>query len=213
MKLKAFTLAEILITLGIIGVVASLTLPVLIEEHQKKETVAKLKAFNSIMGQAFQLSKTENGDWSTWDNNYFGNGGPGYDWTSGDGNEQLKWLEKYVLPYLKITETSVKGKYAIVGLANGSGFSNYNSVYFFCLKFSDCKKTTETWNSRDRFIFEFNRTVGFEPYGGRGFTSRDDIINHPNGEHACNKKKGTGLCAKLIEYDGWEIRKDYPWKK
>lgn len=151
MKSKAFTLAEILITLGIIGVVAALTLPVLIEEHQKKETVAKLKALNSIMGQAFQLSKTENGDWSTWDNNSFGNGGPGYDWTSGDGNEQLKWLEKYVLPYLKITETSVKGKYAIVGLANGSGFSNYNGIYFFCLKFSDCKK-----NNRN---VEFKRPV------------------------------------------------------
>lgn len=33
---RAFTLVEVLITLGIIGVVAALTLPALIENYQKK---------------------------------------------------------------------------------------------------------------------------------------------------------------------------------
>lgn len=33
---KAFTLAEVLITLGIIGVVAAITLPTLIANYQKK---------------------------------------------------------------------------------------------------------------------------------------------------------------------------------
>lgn len=207
-----FTLAEVLITLGIIGVVAALTMPSLIENHRKKEVVTKLKAFNSIMGQAFQMSKEENGDWDTWDGNSFGHGGEGYDWTSGDGEKQLEWLQKYVLPYMKVTETTTKGKYAVVGLPNGTGFSNYNSHYFFCLKYADCKKITETWNSRDRFIFQFTRDKGFHPYtDGGDFTSREDIMNNPRGAHACNKTKGTGLCAKLIEYDGWEIRKDYPW--
>ncbi|MFQ8625261.1 MAG: type II secretion system protein [Candidatus Gastranaerophilaceae bacterium] len=41
--LRAFTLAEVLITLGIIGVVAAMTMPVLIQNHKEKETVAKLK--------------------------------------------------------------------------------------------------------------------------------------------------------------------------
>lgn len=36
-------------------------------------------------------------------------------------------------------------------------------------------------------------------------------MNGNGSGHACNKTKGKGLCAKLIEYDGWEIRKDYPW--
>lgn len=35
-KLNAFTLAEVLITLGIIGVVAAMTLPTLIQNHQKQ---------------------------------------------------------------------------------------------------------------------------------------------------------------------------------
>ena len=41
MKFKAFTLAEILITLGIIGVVAAMTIPTLITNYQKKQTVTK----------------------------------------------------------------------------------------------------------------------------------------------------------------------------
>lgn len=40
---KAFTLAEVLITLGIIGVVAALTIPNLISHYQKEKTVTQLK--------------------------------------------------------------------------------------------------------------------------------------------------------------------------
>ena len=40
---NAFTLAEVLITLGIIGVVAAMTMPSLIASHKEKETVSKLK--------------------------------------------------------------------------------------------------------------------------------------------------------------------------
>ena len=38
----AFTLAEVLITLGIIGVVAAMTMPSLIQNYQEKATVTKL---------------------------------------------------------------------------------------------------------------------------------------------------------------------------
>ncbi len=40
---KAFTLAEVLITLGIIGVVAAMTLPSLVGNYKKKVTVTRLK--------------------------------------------------------------------------------------------------------------------------------------------------------------------------
>ena len=40
---KAFTLVEVLITLGIIGVVAAMTLPALIQKQHRKETSVKLK--------------------------------------------------------------------------------------------------------------------------------------------------------------------------
>ena len=45
---SAFTLAEVLITLGIIGVVAAMTLPTLIQNHQKQTYVVGLqKAMNT----------------------------------------------------------------------------------------------------------------------------------------------------------------------
>ena len=40
---KAFTLAEVLVTLGIIGVVAAMTMPTLINNTGNEKYVAKLK--------------------------------------------------------------------------------------------------------------------------------------------------------------------------
>ena len=54
MKKHAFTLAEVLVTLGIIGVVAAITLPTLIKEYQKHVWVNQLKTTYSILEQGFQ---------------------------------------------------------------------------------------------------------------------------------------------------------------
>jgi prepilin-type N-terminal cleavage/methylation domain-containing protein len=40
---KGFTLAEVLITLAIIGVVAALTIPSVVKNYQKTQTTAKLR--------------------------------------------------------------------------------------------------------------------------------------------------------------------------
>ena len=52
--LKAFTLAEVLITLGIIGVVAAITMPMLIANYQKTVIVNQLKKSYSMWNQVFQ---------------------------------------------------------------------------------------------------------------------------------------------------------------
>ncbi len=62
----AFTLAEVLITLGIIGVVAALTVPVLVQKYNEKATVAKLKKIYSVLSQAFTRAVAENGQPETW---------------------------------------------------------------------------------------------------------------------------------------------------
>ena len=51
-KKVAFTLAEVLITLGIIGVVAAMTLPSLIQNYQKKALATQTQKFYSTMSQA-----------------------------------------------------------------------------------------------------------------------------------------------------------------
>lgn len=63
---KGFTLAEVLITLGIIGVVASLTLPAIVQKQQEKATVTALKKFYSMLSQAYIQAKLENGTVDTW---------------------------------------------------------------------------------------------------------------------------------------------------
>lgn len=58
---KAFTLAEVLITLGIIGIVAAITIPQLLNQTQEKELKEAAKEAFSKASQAVQLMKTNNG--------------------------------------------------------------------------------------------------------------------------------------------------------
>ena len=51
---KAFTLAEVLITLGIIGVVAALTLPSVVQNYQKRSLEVATQKFYSVMSQAIK---------------------------------------------------------------------------------------------------------------------------------------------------------------
>ncbi|MCD7879341.1 MAG: type II secretion system GspH family protein [Candidatus Gastranaerophilales bacterium] len=57
---SAFTLAEVLITLVIIGIIAAVTVPTLMANHQKQETAAKLKKFYSTLSNAVRLAQIEN---------------------------------------------------------------------------------------------------------------------------------------------------------
>ena len=52
---RGFTLAEVLITLGIIGVVAAFTIPTLVSNYQKSQYVTKLKKFYTQFNQATTL--------------------------------------------------------------------------------------------------------------------------------------------------------------
>lgn len=61
-----FTLAEVLITLGIIGVVASMTIPTLIQNSQEKATISQLKKTYSTLSQAYALAVQENGTPDSW---------------------------------------------------------------------------------------------------------------------------------------------------
>src|SRR5574344_2725153 len=58
---NAFTLAEVLITLGIIGVVAALTIPTLMQKTQDREAVSKLKKVYSTISNAYNLAVNDEG--------------------------------------------------------------------------------------------------------------------------------------------------------
>lgn len=46
---KGFTLAEVLITLGIIGVVVAMTMPVLLSKYREKVYLTQLKKMSAIV--------------------------------------------------------------------------------------------------------------------------------------------------------------------
>lgn len=85
---KAFTLAEVLITLGIIGVVASMTIPTLIQKKAEMETAAKIKKAYSTLSNAYTLAVQENGTPDTW--NLVGNADPG------GAENMMNILAKYI---------------------------------------------------------------------------------------------------------------------
>ena len=66
----AFTLAEVLITLGVIGVVAALTIPTLISKHQKKVYVTQFKKAYNTVTNAFKLMQAETGSDNLGDNDF-----------------------------------------------------------------------------------------------------------------------------------------------
>lgn len=86
MNKKAFTLAETLITLAIIGVVAALTIPGIVQKYEEKVTVVKVKKVYSLLSNALQLAEFEQGT--------FNNTGSGY--------SVMKNYYDYISPYLKI---------------------------------------------------------------------------------------------------------------
>lgn len=57
---QAFTLAEVLITLGIIGVVAAITIPTLIRNYQERAMVNKIKLAHSQLHNAIQFYIAQN---------------------------------------------------------------------------------------------------------------------------------------------------------
>ena len=109
LKKAAFTLAEVLITLGIIGVIAAITLPTLIQNYQKQVTVNKLKKAYSVLGQVAQKSIADNGAISV---------------TNGEtlnSNTCKSIFYTYWLPYFKGAEIYPEGK--------GSNLNNNTSYY------------------------------------------------------------------------------------
>ena len=87
----AFTLAEVLITLGVIGIVAALTLPTLIANYKKQVIISKLNKVYSTISQAYIFAKSDNGELQDWKlENY----------TESDKDDED--ILYYLLPYLKV---------------------------------------------------------------------------------------------------------------
>ncbi len=85
----AFTLAEVLITLGIIGIVAAMTMPALIQDTKKQQASSRLKKFISVINQALISAELD------------------YDRSIGEmdsSDASYDFLSTYIKPYVKSFE-------------------------------------------------------------------------------------------------------------
>ena len=236
-KRPAFTLAEILITLGIIGVVAAMTIPSLIADYQKKRTVTQLKATYSIIAQTLEKAKVDYGtDYSLWQ---------GSSYTIDDFNFLYS---TYFAPYIETfdahrgkicdyyrcasTYKTLKGtdmyQHDWSGsfyLKNGSfihihpyhcGIGQYSDALYI-----DVNGPEHGPNILGKDVFDFMLTIGRKNSQKNGiFTTpcdgytRDELLQKCSKDYdgaMCNTTGSISCCSTLIMQDGWEIKDNYPF--
>ena len=223
----AFTLAEVLITLGIIGVVAAITIPTLLANHKKKEASARLKKFSSSMQQALIFAQNEFGT-------------PAYEWIDirdyqdEDGNIDQQqsydlsyaYWNKYLAPYMNCLKVE-KGVYNEEDNTKSSG----TKIYFtdgstVTLHFGNCIDLIFDVNGnrlpnedgRDRFVFfiatgkSYAKAKEEELYKNQSFAAAY-LPLYDTREKAFNACKTKAYyCSALLQYDDWEFKDDYPYR-
>ena len=98
-KKIGFTMAEILITLGIIGVVAALTMPALIANHRKVVIATQLKKAYTTLAQAFTMAQKDYGDIAEWN---FKPQNPQNSDSTSIRDALYAFAHTYLIPYLSV---------------------------------------------------------------------------------------------------------------
>lgn len=223
-KINAFTLAEVLITLGIIGVIVAMTLPNLIGNYNKKVAETKLAKMYSILNQAILMSESENGSCKNWD------------WGDENNHRNSDFMETWWNTYLKNYLPNVMSvKKISTPTANISGNGSYMvffkdgtalrieaipgqyiwvvvyitpHTHFNPTNFTVSDYQKNMISGRDYFsmyIFPNIKCAFDTTYYDN--LSRDEQIEH------CKDERNIGAtCFKLIKDNGWKIPKDYPLK-
>ncbi len=225
---NGFTMAEVLITLGIIGIVAAFTIPQLIRGYQKKETAIRLKRAYTIIQQAIRLAENEHNEMQYWD------------FTLKGEDFFETYLAKQFNHPIIISSTDLHKKVKRK-LLNGSDYTGttYTSSNTANFLTNDGSLITFSLNSeaenglwvgidvnglanpntvgRDTFLFYFSFKKGLQPLGKEGTPTswlcqnctREQFLS--SSYNSC-KKSGAGYwCAAVIMEDNWEIKSDYPW--
>ncbi len=231
----AFTLAEVLITLAIIGVVAALTIPTLVQSYKKKVVETKLVKFYSTISNAIKLSEVDNGQHDTW--GLTSEALPPEDYYNEYFDKYIKTLKKehmnddkdYLVLYFN------DGSLALVkNDGKGLTWEFYPNAKDFDI--SQGIDMTRRGISSFPFTFSpqfmsgnysdnnYNNSYGFRPYKyskcekdteGKLVCpelSREELMN--NKYYGCNKTSEFGgvYCTEIIYQNNWKIPDDYPFK-
>jgi len=217
---KAFTLAEVLLTLAIIGVVAALTIPAVVTKVTKDQYVVGLQKAHNTLKAVVKASEHDNGEVQYWN---FG----GWD------DASLKTaFETYFLPYFDVlkdcgvntgegcfAQESYKalnggewlggtpdntGAYKIItsdGISYSYHYGNSgNGGYGYFFVDVNGPKGPNTWG---RDFFSFNVTPGLKGIKPDGSYNTDTGENLGSDDMNCNTETGMGMtCARKVLAEG-----------
>lgn len=219
-KNKAFTLAEVLITLMIIGILALVTIPSLIQSWEEREAITKLKKTYAMLQQAFKMAEIDNGSPDTWNltvSTTLTNLIPYLpvlkDCKNQDGcvyTGMYKTLNG--VDYVSIAANQAWSGYRILLKDNTSIFtasaSNTCALSIFsvngsaaCMNFMVDINGLKGPNVAGRDLFFFSMTKdGIMPWGGSNVKDENDqkLNRYPHSETCVNKNYAGYGCARWI---------------
>ena len=224
-KYFGFTMAEVLITLGILGVVVAMTMPGMIRHFHNVERSTALKKAYNILSQALLISQEEHGDPRGWERAPYHKDG------------MKEWSNEYIFKYIKqiaSCEDSYEKKCPTTGskICQSEDPSSCNSyglrmniyvladgmnVYIYgggnpvdgktdflhvMVDVNGISKPNQY--GKDVFVFTISLNSDYakiSPWAEA--TNREKARN--------NCISASALCMGLVFWDNFEFKKDYPW--
>ena len=202
----AFTLAEVLVTLGIIGVITAITLPTLIQNYKRQQASARIKKFISVINQALIYAENDHGPREEWEHGELNNSDDAY-----------SFLETYIKPYIKevnIEKRELLGSnMATIRFIDGSQMSiKIGACYDIYYDINGEKAPNK--QGRDIFVFILCKEIGLCYVNSnqvRPFFCEGEGTPYPDHTKALRNCQQSGLyCTILLEENGYEFPKDYP---
>lgn len=235
-KIVGFTLAEVLITLVIIGVVAAMTVPSLMSNTNHEETLAKTKKAYSSLSQCVMRSKFDNG--------------PIEEWYEIAEKKAPNYYNLFFKPYLQGTTNCLDYKecgYKSVApwkYLNGNKYDWHitnegKSRFFFymadgtfvavqtgsypCVEYNKdgvCIKSELAFASEPTIIIDINgnrnpNTIGKDVFF-LNFNNEKGTVPYCNAQSTnyvnnnCKKKGNGSCCLKKLVGSGWRYDATYP---
>ena len=202
---NGFTLAEVLITLVIVGVVAALTIPTVINTYVESSTVGKVKKGLSILGQAKRLAEAQNGSIIGWD------------FEGSDNAQDSNKFWRYLKPHLSVVKECDYGSNpadcsvsTLKGLSTSNNYAFWGyykfilsdgSVMWFRISGPKCSSTVQNVdNVCAIFFYDINGDKKPNTIGKDVFSYNMNIDGVYPSAGSCLGGDGWGCTAHIIKY-------------
>lgn len=230
-----FTLAEVLITLGVIGVVAAMTIPTLMSAYNRHVVETRLYKIHSTFMQGMRMAQANSDSNFTVQNPTTGKeDGNGFSWE----NSKLVF-DEYFAPVFKISHTYPKGTifkvYSTDGQAqvNGAGdcntyqialldgtvlgftkFGGQNTIFYLDITINPTRK--KLISGRDTFFIQYtdDGEGNFQIYNPYSTISNEKLKEYCT-SHTYRPALAiypSAFCTALIVKNNFKIPSDYPIK-